>query len=129
MGLANLKYIDQISKKRKELTARYDGYLKGLKARRPQWHIASENNAAYYPIVFETEELMLKCKDHLQLNEIGSRRYFYPSLANALPYLEPQNFPITDDIAKRVLCLPLFYDLSIEEVDLICRLLLRIQNN
>ena len=129
MGLANLKYIDQISKKRKELTARYDGYLKGLKARRPQWHIASENNAAYYPIVFETEELMLKCKDHLQLNEIGSRRYFYPSLANALPYLEPQNFPITDDIAKRVLCLPLFYDLSVEEVDLICRLLLRIQNN
>ena len=129
MGLANLKYIDQISKKRKELTARYDAHLEGLKARRPQWHAASENNAAYYPIVFETEELMLKCKDHLQLNEIGSRRYFYPSLATALPYLEPQNFQITDSIAKRVLCLPLFYDLSVEEVDLICRLLLRIQNN
>lgn len=129
MGLANLKYIDQISKKRKELTARYDGHLKGLKARRPQWHAGSENNAAYYPIVFETEELMLKCKDHLQLNEIGSRRYFYPSLANALPYIEPQTFSIADDIAKRVLCLPLFYDLSVEEVDLICRLLLRIQNN
>ena len=129
MGLANLKYIEQISKKRKALTARYDDKLKNLKARRPVWHADSENNAAYYPVIFETEELMLKCKEHLQLNEIGTRRYFYPSLANALPYLEPMHFPITDDIAKRVLCLPLFYDLTIEEVDMICRLLLRIQNN
>lgn len=129
MGLANLKYMDEISKKRKLLTSRYDDKLKTLKARRPVWHSQSENNASYYPIVFDTEELMLKCKEHLQLNEIGARRYFYPSLANSLPYLEPQNFPVTDDIAKRVLCLPLFYDLTVEEVDMICRLLLRIQNN
>lgn len=129
MGLANLKYVDQISKKRKELTAQYDAKLKNLRARRPLWSKDSENNGAYYPVVFDSEELMLKCKDNLQRNEIGTRRYFYPSLANALPYTEPQNFPITDDIAKRVLCLPLFYDLSIEEVDMICRLLLRTQNN
>ena len=76
-----------------------------------------------------SEELMLKCKQHLQLNEIGTRRYFYPSLANSLPYLKSQSFQVTDDIAKCVLCLPLYYDLSIEEVDMICRLLLRIQNN
>lgn len=129
MGLANLKYIEEISKKRKALTARYDEKLKNLKAWRPIWHADSENNAAYYPVIFDTEELMLKCKEHMQLNEIGTRRYFYPSLATALPYLEPQHFPITDDIAKRILCLPLFYDLTIEEVDMICRLLLRIQNN
>lgn len=129
MGLANLKYLEVISKKRKLLTARYDDKLRTLKARRPIWQAHSENNASYYPIIFETEELMLECKEHLQLNEIGSRRYFYPSLANSLPYLEAQNFPFTDDIAKRVLCLPLFYDLTLEEVDMICRLLLRTQNN
>ena len=129
MGLANLKYIEEISKKRKALTERYDDKLKNLKARRPIWHAHSENNASYYPIIFETEELMLKCKEHLQLNEIGTRRYFYPSLASALPYLKPQHFAITDDISKRILCLPLFYDLTFEEVDMICRLLLRIQNN
>lgn len=129
MGLANLKYIEEIAKKRKALTSRYDDKLKSLKAHRPIWHIASENNAAYYALIFDTEELMLQCKEHLQLNEIGTRRYFYPSLATALPYLEPQHFPVTDDIAKRVLCLPLFYDLTLEEVDMICRLLLRIQNN
>lgn len=129
MGLANLKYIEEISKKRKELSARYDDKLKNLKARRPIWKMDSENNASYYPIIFETEELMLKCKEHLQLNEIGTRRYFYPSLANSLPYLQPQHFEITDDISKRILCLPLYYNLTYEEVDLICRLLLRIQNN
>ena len=129
MGLANLKYIDTISKKRKALTDRYDDKLRNLKARRPIWNSDSENNASYYPIIFQTEELMLKCKENLQLNEIGTRRYFYPSLASALPYIEKQNFRVTDDIAKRILCLPLYYDLTFEEVDLICRLLLRIQNN
>lgn len=129
MGLSNLKFIEGISQKRMALTQRYDEKLKTLKARRPIWHSASENNASYYPVIFDTEELMMKCKDQLQINEIGTRRYFYPSLSNALPYLKPRNFTVTDDIGKRVLCLPLFYDLTIEEVDMICRLLLRIQNN
>lgn len=129
MGLANLKYIEEISKKRETLKNRYDEKLNTLKAKRPIWHADSENNASYYPVIFETEELMLVCKEHLQMNEIGTRRYFYPSLANSLPYLDSQTFQVTDDIAKRVLCLPLFYDLSIEEVDMICRLLLRVQNN
>ena len=67
--------------------------------------------------------------EYLKGQEIFTRRYFYPSLANALPYLEPVQMPITDDIAKRVLCLPLYFNLTVEEVELICRLLLRVQNN
>lgn len=129
MGLANLKYLDAIHQKRKELTARYDEKLKNLKARRPIWHSASENNFAYYPLVFDSEALMLQCVELLKLNEIFTRRYFYPSLATSLPYVKSQELPITNDIAQRVLCLPLYYDLTVEEVDLICRLILRIQNN
>lgn len=129
MGLANLKYLDAIHQKRKELTARYDEKLKNLKARRPIWHAASENNFAYYPLVFESEELMLQCVELLKLNEVFTRRYFYPSLATSLPYVKPQDLPLTSDIAQRVLCLPLYYDLTLEEVDLICRLILRVQNN
>ncbi len=129
MGLANLKYISEISLKRKSLTHRYDEKLKNVRAFRPQWHKHSENNAAYYPVVLESEEFLLKVKDELEKMEIGTRRYFYPSLASALPYLEPKKFEITDTTSKRVLCLPLYYDLSFEEVDLICRVILRIQNN
>lgn len=129
MGLANLKYINQIIEKRKALTARYDNKLKNLKAIRPKWHKDSENNGAYYPLVFDSGELMLEIIERLKTSEIGTRRYFYPSLASALPYLESKEMPITDDISRRVLCLPLYYDLSFEEVDLICRLMLRIQNS
>lgn len=129
MGLANLKYIENIKQKRLTLTAHYEDKLKHAKAARPLWHKASSNNGAYFPLVFESEELMLKCKEKLQLAEIGTRRYFYPSLASGLPYVEKTEMPVTEDIAKRVLCLPLYYDLSFEEVDLICRFILRIQNN
>ncbi|MFV0191620.1 DegT/DnrJ/EryC1/StrS family aminotransferase [Empedobacter falsenii] len=129
MGIVNLKYIEAIKNKRQLIASRYDKKLKEFRHFRPEWHINSENNNAYYPIVIENEELLLKCKEVLQLNEIGTRRYFYPSLAAALPYLAPIEMPITDNMSKRVLCLPMFYDLTIEEVDHICRLLLRTQNN
>lgn len=129
MGLANLNYIDKIHIQRKILSERYDEKLKNLNGKKTLWHKKSKPNYAYYPIVFETEHLMLACFEELKLNEIFARRYFYPSLANNLPYLKSKNLEYTDDISKRVLCLPLYYDLTLAEVDLICRLILRTQNN
>lgn len=129
MGLLNLKYISDIHNKRKKLADLYNEKLAGLKAFRPFWHTQSEENYCYYPIVLESEELLLKLKTEMDKQEIFTRRYFYPSLASALPYLPKLELPITEDISKRVLCLPLFYDLTFEEVDLIARIMLRIQNN
>lgn len=129
MGLVNLDHIDAIHTKRKAITERFNEKLQNHHSRKQIWHKQSENNYAYYPIIFESEEAMLKAMEFLKTHEIFTRRYFYPSLANTLPYLEPKNFEITDAIAKCVMCLPLYPDLSLEEVDLICRLLLRIQNN
>ena len=57
-------------------------------------------------------------------HEIGARRYFYPSLSS-LDYVERQPTPVCDDIAARVLCLPHYYDLSGEEVDMISRIVIR----
>lgn len=131
MGLANLPYVNEIIRKRKVLMQCYDKmfFQNGkLKAIKPKWHTASENNGAYYPVVLESEELLLRIKSQLESSEIGTRRYFYPSLAT-LPYLNPRSLPITDNIAKKVLCLPFYDDLSEEEVMMIGRLILRIQNN
>ncbi|PIF59320.1 DegT/DnrJ/EryC1/StrS aminotransferase family protein [Flavobacterium sp. 2] len=129
MGLVNLNHIESIHNNRKSIVSRYDEKLRTLKAYRPVWHKDSEQNFAYYCVVLDSEELLLKIKSVLDSNEIFTRRYFYPSLASALPYIEPKKFNVTDAISKRVLCLPLYYDLTIEEVDLICRLILRVQNN
>lgn len=129
MGLANLTHVTDIITKRKALTEYYKDKLKNLKIKYPSWSVDANNNYSYFPVVFESEELLLKCTRLLQAYEISPRRYFYPSLASTLPYVRKQSTPITDDIAKRVLCLPLYYDLSFEEIDLICRLLLRAQNN
>lgn len=130
MGLANLPFIDSIIEKRLALTERYNDKLKNFKAVRPLQNFRANPNGAYYPIVVESEELLLKCMDILKAHEIFGRRYFYPSLAESLPYVEKsENLSIANDVAKRVLCLPLYYNLSFEEVDLICRLMLRAQNN
>ncbi|PWN68324.1 aminotransferase DegT [Chryseobacterium phosphatilyticum] len=129
MGLVNLKYISKIHDKRKALAELYDKKLKGLKHFKPAWHIQANDNHAYYPIILESEELLLKLKTEMDKQEIFTRRYFYPSLASALPYLPKLELPITEDIAKRALCLPFYYDLTFEEIELIARLMLRIQNN
>jgi dTDP-4-amino-4,6-dideoxygalactose transaminase len=129
MGLLNLKYINQILEKRQILTERYNTMLKNARAFIPKWHADAGLNYAYYPVVFDSEKLTLQCFETLKGKEIFARRYFYPSLAKTLPYLPHKEMPVTDNIAKRVLCLPLYFDLSLEEVDMICRIILRVQNN
>src|SRR5690606_8164600 len=129
MGLVNLNHIERIHDKRRELTNYYDKSLKNLKAVKPTWYNGASLNYAYYPILLESEELLLKIKNKLDANEIFTRRYFYPSLASSLPYIPGQELPVTDSISKRVLCLPLYYDLTKEEIDLMARLMLRVQNN
>ncbi len=129
MGLANLNHIDEIHDRRRELTQYYDDSLKNLNALKPLWHPNATLNYAYYPILLETEDLLLRIKTKLDGNEIFTRRYFYPSLASSLPYLPSRELSITDNISKRILCLPLYFDLTKEEIDLMARLMLRVQNN
>lgn len=127
MGLCNLRYIDEILKRRKETSAYYDLRLKDLRVARPRIMHDSVFNYAYYPIVFNSEEELLRNKQELETNRIYTRRYFFPTLSG-LDYVKKYATPVADDIAKRVLCLPLYHDLTNEEVDFVCRILLRTQN-
>lgn len=123
MGLVNLDHIQSIHNNRKKITEAYDKSLKNLNITKPLWHNNSSSNYAYYPILFEKEDLLLKFIDILASNDIFGRRYFYPSLASCLPYVQNTFLSNTDDIAKRIFCLPLYHDLTLEQVDLICDLL------
>ena len=127
MGLINLKYIDDIVEKRQLIAERYNKNLNKLKAVRPQWHVKSRNNYAYYPIIFESETQLLNSIDILKANEIFGRRYFYPSLSSSLPYVKSLYLENSEIISKRILCLPLYHNLKLEEVDFISKLLLLIQ--
>ena len=126
MGLANLNYIEKIHAKRKELSEAYDNALLDKRINRPVWHEKATKNYAYYPILLENEEILVRVKNELEKKEIHTRRYFYPSLASALPYLEKTEMPITDEITKRVLCLPLYYELTNDQVEEICGTLLNL---
>ena len=125
MGLVNLKHIEAIHEKRKQLSELYDLKLQNDNITKPLWHSKSKSNYAYYPIIFKTEALLLKVKKELEANEVYGRRYFYPSLAKSLPYVGHLYLNVTDDIAKRIFCLPLYYDLSFDQVDCVSEVVLQ----
>lgn len=128
MGLANLDHIDDILVKMKSLAAHYNEKLKNLRVARPLINTDTAYNHAYYPIIFETEAALLKAVTELQSNWVYGRRYFYPPL-HALRYVSSGQLPVAEEISRRVLCLPMYVELSNEEIDFIARLLLRAQNN
>ncbi|WP_439475254.1 DegT/DnrJ/EryC1/StrS family aminotransferase [Algoriphagus formosus] len=128
MGLITLKKIDTIISKRQDLSKYYDERLADLGLRRPGINNQTEYNYGYYPVIFPTEEQLIRCVKKLNRSEIFPRRYFYPSL-DYLPYVERKLLPQTESISKRVLCLPLYFELSFEEVDLICRLIKSVWTN
>jgi dTDP-4-amino-4,6-dideoxygalactose transaminase len=128
MGLCNLKYIDAILKQRK---AQYNHYLERLKGLNVKFQKITEHtdyNYSYFPIIFESEETLIKMRDALQNNWISPRRYFYPSLST-LSYVEGEETPIANRISQCVLCLPVFHTLTTEDQDFICEILLKTQHS
>jgi dTDP-4-amino-4,6-dideoxygalactose transaminase len=129
MGLCVLKYMDGILAKRRQQWLQYRDLLKNLQA---DFLTVTPGdviyNHAYFPVVFRSEEILVKSYQALQLQNVICRRYFYPSL-NTLNYVERMDCPVSERISSRVLCLPLYNDLGYEEQEMIARILLRVQNN
>ena len=81
----------------------------------PKWSLNSENNHAYVPVLFESEEELLKVERKLKENNILPRRYFYPSL-DTLDWLRSsQVCLISNNIASRILCLPIYPSLQAKQ--------------
>ena len=121
MGLCNIKHVPDILAVRRKLSERYVHNLEGLPVTFQKILAKTEYNHAYFPVVFESEAVLLKLVEFLNLNSIYPRRYFYPSLTK-LPYVHGQSASVAEDISRRILCLPLYHTLSLEEVEMICRL-------
>lgn len=115
MGLCNLTHITEILEKRKEVSNWYDVYLSDSGLLKPDLPDHTQYNYAYYPVIFNSEEVLLTVVEALNSKNIFPRRYFYPSLSE-LPYLPVQHMKISEDISKRILCLPMYTDLRKEDV-------------
>jgi len=120
MGLCDLEMIKSKIQQRKRL---YEHYKQKL-SRHVQFQkiIATKYNYAYMPVCFEDAEKRDRAYSELVRNEIKPRKYFFP-LTTSFDYFKkasiakPGNLKRAFDISSRVLCLPLYPDLEIENVD------------
>jgi dTDP-4-amino-4,6-dideoxygalactose transaminase len=123
MGLCNFGYIDEILEKRKAQWLFYKNTITNPNVSFPNYDLKKvEFNYAYFPLVVESETVLLKVMDLLMANDIQTRRYFYPSL-NTLNYVEYMPCEISEDITKRIFCLPLYHELSEHDQARICHLI------
>ena len=131
MGICNLRHLDEEISKRKRIVERYREHLEGVPGVRickPQKDV--ESNFAYFPVVFDgfktsrDESFAL-----LGAKGITARKYFYP-ITNSfecykeMPTAGAEKTPIAKYLADRVLTLPLYADLTMDDVDLICGIIL-----
>lgn len=137
-GLLQLKHIDKAIQKRKGIALLYREKLKGLKGITLMHEESEVNyNYSYFPILIDSKEYNLSRDEVYSLfkkHNIYSRRYFYPLISSfptykGLPSAEPGNLPIAEKISNQILCLPIYPDLSEENVLLISGLLRKKFNN
>jgi dTDP-4-amino-4,6-dideoxygalactose transaminase len=121
MGLCNLEYVDLIIEQRKALVSLYEQLLAGA-VQTPKLRAGTKHNYAYFPVVFADEKELFNVVGKMEKANVYPRRYFYPSL-NTLPYIaDTQICPVSEDISRRILCLPLYAGLEAAEVSRICEL-------
>ena len=115
-GLLQLKYIDEAREKRKQIAETYREELAGIKGIHCLNDLPDTKHAySYFPILVEEQEYGMSRDElyaKLKENNIFSRRYFYPLISNFPTYrgltsANKDNLPAANDIAEKVLCLPI----------------------
>lgn len=130
MGICNLRHIDEEIAKRRVASERYWARLDGVKGiilpkpgKDVKW------NYAYFPVLFDGYKLdRNQVQAKLGENGIYARKYFYPITNQAACYMDQYgavDVPVSKHAADTVLTLPMFADLTLEEVDRICDIILK----
>lgn len=132
LGLINLKYMETERAKRKKIVEMYNSCLsdvEGISINELQPDI--QNSYQYYVIRVDKDKYgMLRDDLYTQLKEynIFSRKYFYPLCSDYacykhLPSANPSNLPVARKVVGEVLCLPLYGNLAIDSVQIICEII------
>ena len=131
MGLCNLRHFETEIEKRKKVAERYCSHLEGVEglqinANQPEL----KRNYAYFPVVFEERIFgasRAEVFDALAEQGISVRKYFYPLTNTFSAFHGKYNVletPVALHISKRVLSLPMYADLQLEDVDRICEIII-----
>lgn len=129
MGVCNMKYIEKIVETRRKYYEAYLtllGGLKGIKLNYVNQDI--EANYSYFPIFVEesttgfNRDILLEV---LQEDNIFTRKYFYPLTNEMTAYSEYKSdeTPIAKKISEGILCLPLYYDMNMSDIERICKVI------
>lgn len=124
VGLANLRYLDAALADRKKKYNMYKQQLSSNSALSFQ-KISEDCNYSYFPVIFPDEATLLKVQAALNENHIYPRRYFYPSVNTFTKLVPYTQMPVSEDIASRILCLPLYYTLTMEDMERIINIILK----
>ncbi len=130
-GILQLKYIEEALARRKAIDSLYReslSHVKGLGF--VSFEASVFHNYSYFPVLLEDEFIISRDElyHYMRQNNVMVRRYFYPlisqfSMYRALPSAFPGNLPVANLVSRRVLCLPIYPDLSDEDVINICGLI------
>lgn len=132
MGICNLLHVNDEIEKRRAVFERYIENLSGAKGLLlPKTVPGIRHNYAYFPVVFDGFSITRdEAQEKLSENGIMSRKYFYPT-TNAMPIfkeeyrIRPEDTPTALEISQKVLTLPLYADMTMEDTDRISEILLR----
>ncbi len=122
MGLSIFPYMDNILSKRKKVVTWYDKNLDLSNIQKLKLRENTEWNYSYYPVIFSTEKQLLRIQNELMNEDIIPRRYFYPSL-NTINYVENVFMQVSESVASRILCLPLYVDLDESDLKRIIKII------
>lgn len=124
MGLCNLRHIEEEIARRKAVVERYREHLErvpGLQLNPIQPDV--RQNYAYFPII--VDEAIFGCNrdnifDTLAMHDIHARKYFYPLTSSFDCYkdhFDANKTPVALQISKRILTLPLYGEIEMEDID------------
>lgn len=123
LGMLQLKYVDQALARREEIDSLYREELSAVNGVRCLGDSGETvRNYAYFPILIGKEYPLDRDALYQKLKEHGifARRYFYPLISSfpmyrGLPSAGKDNLPVATDAALKVLCLPIYPDLTRDE--------------
>lgn len=129
MGVCNLRHVDEEILKRAHVEKRYRENLSNTNGvRLIDVKEGVRRNHAYMPVVFDDDFGVSRDEVYLALDGagIGARKYFYPLANDYACYrgsYSSLDTPVAKWVSDRILTLPMYADLAIEDVDRICEVI------